>query len=126
MEFRIHASSKDSGPRVSWPPDVHAAYIRRVIAIDQDGYDGTDCFTDFELANRGAYGLTITLRPLGAAPDIRSRDDMLNDDFERFTRQVGQLRYSMMPRLLAGIEGQLHRLISEPIPPTDQLPTDLC
>ena len=125
MEFRTHTLSEELGPRIDWPLTVRNSEITRAVAIDQDGYDGTSCFTDFELVNRGAYDLTITLRPLDTTPRLRSRDDMLEDAFERFTRLAGELRYSTMPRLLAGIEGQLHRLTSEPIPPTDQLPSDI-
>lgn len=125
MEFRTHVKSGERGPRIDWPTSLLDAAIDRVAIVDIDGYEGTNCFTDLALENGHEFKLTISVRPLETPPTVRSLDDLREEGFERFARLAGELRYSTLPRLLEGVEGQLHRLTSRSAPSPEQLPTDL-
>jgi hypothetical protein len=124
MEFRTEVVAADlQPPRIDWPVDVRSGDIRRVTVIDEDGYDGRECFTDFALSKRDAYELAITLRPLEPALPPSCHDDIHEKAFERLAQKLGELRYRTMPSYLAGIDYTLSdldprvpRLLVEPLP----------
>ena|ERR1051325_3623908 len=126
MEFRTKAVAGDQqSPRIDWPPDVRSAEITCVSLIDDEGYEGRECFTDFALSKRDAYELAITVRPLEPSLPPSSLDDMHEKAFERLAKKLGELRYRTMPSFLGGIDYTLSSLDPRaPRLPIQPLPSD--